>query len=129
MGYLTNGLSFNTLRSANEQRIKSSKYEKCERDWTTAHWLQATVGELGELANIMKKVDRGDFTLDAARSDIAKELADVQTYLDILAMKLGIDLGMATKDKFNEVSKRIGSRVHIGDDGDWHLWPDVSTQP
>jgi len=121
MGYMTNGLSFNTLRAANEQRIKASKYEKCERDWTPAHWMQATLGELGELANLMKKVDRGDFSLDEARADIAREFADVQTYLDIMALKLGIDLGAATREKFNEVSARIGSRVYIGDDDDWHL--------
>jgi len=121
MGYGSNGLSFNTLRSANEQRIKASKYEKCEREWTPAHWLQATVGELGELANLMKKVDRGDLSLDEARAAIAKEFADVQTYLDIMAMKLGVDLGEATKDKFNEVSRRIGSRIYIGNDDDWHL--------
>jgi NTP pyrophosphatase (non-canonical NTP hydrolase) len=121
MGYGTNGLSFRTLRDANTKRLGSSKYRKCESDWTPAHWMQATVGELGELANLMKKVDRGDFSLDEARADIAKELADVQTYLDIMAFKLGVDLGEATKDKFNEVSERIGSPVYIGDDDDWHL--------
>jgi NTP pyrophosphatase (non-canonical NTP hydrolase) len=127
MSYLTNGLSFNTLRDANKERIKSSRYEKCEREWTTAHWMQATVGELGELANLMKKVDRGDIPLSIARPDIARELADVQTYLDIMAFKLGVDLGEATRKKFNEVSERMGSRIYIGDDDDWHLTPDPAT--
>lgn len=123
MGYLTNGLSFGTLREANKQRLGSSKFRKCEESWTPAHWMQATVGELGELANLMKKVDRGDMTLEEARVDIAREFADVQTYLDIMAFKLGIDLGRATIDKFNEISKRIGSPVYIGEDDDWHLRP------
>lgn len=87
-------------------------------------WIQATIGEFGELANILKKVDRGDFTLDSVRADVAKELADVQTYLDILAFKLEVDLGEATIGKFNEVSKRIGSRVYIGHDGEMHLKPE-----
>lgn len=126
MGYLTNGLSFNTLRAANTERIKDSKFAECERTWTPAHWMQATVGELGELANLMKKVDRGDVTLDEARADIAREFADVQTYLDIMALKLGINLGAATRDKFNEVSDRIGSRIYIGSDDDWHLKPDAT---
>lgn len=82
---LTNGLSFKTLRAANILRMKSSKYKEKVDKWTTAHWLQATVGELGELANILKKIDRGDFTLEEAKSDIAKEFADVQIYLDIMA--------------------------------------------
>ena len=39
MGYLTNGLSFNTLREANIERLKASKYKKCETEWTPAHWM------------------------------------------------------------------------------------------
>jgi len=113
-------LTFDTLRGANVARLKDSKYKLCESEWTPAHWMQATVGELGELANIMKKIDRGDFTLEEARPAIAKELADVQTYLDIMAYKLGVNLGIATKEKFNEISDRIGSPIYIGDDGDWH---------
>lgn len=109
------GLTFKALRAANTERIGSSKYRQCEENWTTAHWMQATVGELGELANLLKKVDRGDFSLDAVRHEVAKELADVQAYLDILALKLGVDLGQATIDKFNEVSERIGSHVFLGE--------------
>jgi len=128
MGYGTNGLSFRTLREANAQRVKASKFRQCEEHRTLAHWMQATVGELGELANLLKKVDRGDFTLDEKRADIAKEFADVQTYLDIMAMKAGIDLGRATLDKFNEVSERVGSRIYIGEDDDWHLRPEPFNQ-
>lgn len=107
------GLTFNALRTANAERIGSSRYRKCEENWTPAHWMQATVGELGELANLLKKVDRGDFPFDQVKTEVAKELADVQTYLDILALKLGVDLGQATIDKFNEVSERIGSHVRL----------------
>ena len=49
-----------------------------------------------------------DLTLDEARPDVAKELADVVTYLDLLAFRCGVDLGRATMDKFNEVSERVG---------------------
>lgn len=109
------GLTFNALRAANAERIGSSKYRICEEQWTPAHWMQATVGELGELANLLKKVDRGDFPFEQVKAEVAKELADVQTYLDILALKLGVDLGQATIDKFNEVSERIGSHVRLGE--------------
>jgi NTP pyrophosphatase (non-canonical NTP hydrolase) len=114
------GLTFDNLRAANIARLSDSKYKRCEESWTPAHWMQATVGELGELANIMKKVDRGDFTLEEARPMIAKELADVQTYLDIMAQKLGVNLGSATMDKFNEVSDRIGSLIYFDNDGNWY---------
>jgi len=36
------------------------------------------------------------------------ELADVLTYLDLLAATLGVDLGRAAAQKFNEVSERVG---------------------
>lgn len=126
MGYRTDGLTFNTLRQANLQRIPTFRNAKGEETdhskWGLCQWLTAVCGELGEAANLIKKIERGDFTLDEARAELAKELADTQTYLDLLAHAAGINLGRATIEKFNEVSKRIGSPVYIGYDGDWHLW-------
>ena len=49
-----------------------------------------------------------------------KEIADVQIYLDILAFQLGIDMGEAVTEKYNEVSDRIGVSIYIGDDDDYH---------
>jgi hypothetical protein len=46
-------------------------------------------------------------------------LADVVTYLDILAFRCGVDLGNATMSKFNRVSERVGSDVWV-DAEDWH---------
>ncbi len=117
MGFLTDGLTFNTLRNANIERGKTAKkFNKAEK-WIPAQWVTALVGELGEAANILKKVDRGDYTLDEVKSDIADELADVQCYLDRLADKLGINLGEATMKKFNEVSRRVESPIYIDADG------------
>jgi hypothetical protein len=42
------------------------------------------------------------------QKQIADELADVATYLDLLAEVLGVDLGRAVAEKFNEVSERVG---------------------
>jgi len=106
-------LTFNNLRAANIARIYNDKYTACENTWTTAHWVQAMLGEFGELANLLKKVDRGDFSMKKVHKDIAYELADIQTYLDILAHKLHVDLGQATINKFNIVSERIGSEVKL----------------
>lgn len=75
--------------------------------------LMAVTGELGELANLRKKVLRGDLTPEQAQQETADELADVQTYLDILAFRLGVDLGAATASKFNRVSERVGCDVHL----------------
>lgn len=121
MGYLTNGLTFNALRGAICARLPEFKNARGEpahsepdgSDWPLSAWSNAVLGELGEAANIIKKVERGDLTLDEARPALAKEFADVATYLDILAFRAGVDLGRATIDKFNEVSDRVGSRVYL----------------
>ncbi|MEQ1653817.1 MAG: MazG-like family protein [Hyphomicrobium sp.] len=114
-------LTFGALRRANILRLPQFKNRKGEpahseadgSDWALSAWCNAVCGELGEAANLIKKVERGDLTLDEARSDLAKEFADVVTYLDILAMRAGCDLGEATIDKFNEVSVRVGSTVRL----------------
>ena len=134
---MSNGLAFNTLRSANRARLPQFKNKHGlpahkladGSDWSPAQWLQAVTGELGEYANIRKKFERGDLTFEEFRVAAAAELADVQTYLDLLAMRcldtseridaMGIDLGRATIDKFNEVSIRVGSTVRLAAD-DWH---------
>jgi hypothetical protein len=143
MGYLTNGLTFNALRGANAARLPEFKdkhgrlaHSKADgSDWSPAQWLQAVLGELGEYANVRKKYERGDLTAEEFQALAEKELADVQTYLDILARRCldrtgaggavewahptGVDLGQATIDKFNEVSARVGSSVRLAAD-DWH---------
>lgn len=118
-------LTFDVLRQANIARLPTFKNSKGEpahtepdgSDWSPAQWLQAVVGELGEYANIRKKYERGDIDAYQFHELASKELADVQTYLDILAFQLSINLGEATLDKFNEVSERVGSPVRIRSDG------------
>lgn len=114
-------LTFDKLRKANIARLplfKNAKggaahSEPDGSDWSLAQWSNAVLGELGEAANIIKKVDRGDMTLEEALPSLAKEFADVQTYLDILAFRAGVDLGQATIDKWNEVSARINCSLRI----------------
>jgi NTP pyrophosphatase (non-canonical NTP hydrolase) len=134
VGYGSDGLTFNSLRSANLARLPEFKNSRGEpahskpdgSDWSPGEWSNAVMGELGEAANLIKKLQRGDLSIDEARPLIADELADVVTYLDILAYQLGIDLGTATADKWNRVSERVGSRKYIGADGDWHNRPKVA---
>lgn len=139
MGYGTDGLTFNTLRQGNIARLPQFRNKHGEiahpkpdgSDWTPAQWLQAVVGELGEYANLRKKYERGDITKEEFEREAKKELADVQTYLDILALRCldlgddidpnGIDLGQATMEKFNEISNRVGAKVFLHADG-WHAY-------
>jgi NTP pyrophosphatase (non-canonical NTP hydrolase) len=129
MGYMTDGLTFNTLRGANCARLPTFKNkhgiaahsQPDGSDWSPAQWLQAVVGELGEYANLRKKFERGDITPEEFHAEASDELADIVTYLDILAFRLNINLGAATIDKFNRISKRVGSPIWIADDGsEWH---------
>lgn len=114
-------LSFDKLRKANLKRLPEFKnslgfpaHEMADgSDWSRAEWFEALVGEIGEYANMSKKYRRGDITRTEFMIAARKELADVQCYLDILAYQLGIDLGEATRSKFNEVSARIGVKVKL----------------
>ena len=118
---MSSNLRFRDLRNANLLRLPLFKNPKGEpahaepdgSDWNNAQWLQAVVGELGELANLLKKVDRGDFSQAEMQQEIADELADVATYLDILAFRLDVDLGRAVQEKFNRVSERVNVGVRL----------------
>ena len=111
-------LRFSELREANSDRQIES-FPKC-REWTLPQWSNAAMGEFGEAANIIKKLDRLRDDPDARQNgrdpeilnqQLASELADAVIYLDLLAIAAKIDLGLAVARKFNEVSQRIGSRV------------------
>jgi NTP pyrophosphatase (non-canonical NTP hydrolase) len=132
MGYLqSNGFVLTALREANKKRLPQFKNRRGEpahsepdgSDWKLSAWCNAVTGELGELANLIKKVERGDMTLDEARPAMAAEMADVLTYLDLLAFRSGVDLARATIEKFNEVSVRVGSNIRLSADG-WHYASD-----
>lgn len=115
-------ITFADLRSANQARLplfKNSRGEPAHAkadgsDWSVLEWLGAVAGEVGEAANLAKKVRRGDLTMAQASPELAKELADVVCYLDLVAPQIGVDLGEAVRSKFNEVSDRIGVDVKIG---------------
>jgi len=142
MGYMTDGLTFNVLRQANLRRLPEFRNKKGEvvhsepdgSDWPLSQWGNALFGEIGEAAeawmrliahagaaaNLIKKVERGDVALEEARDQLAEEYADIATYLDIIALNSGVDLGAAVMAKFNKISVRAKSRVRIREDGsDW----------
>lgn len=124
-------LSFNDLRVANVIRLPQFKNAKGEpaheqadgSDWTPADWMTALTGELGEAANVMKKLKRGDFGpkgQDEYKRGLlllAKEFADVMTYLDLLAYQYRFDLGKCVTLKFNEVSTRVGADIFLTEGG------------
>ena len=104
------------------QRFSALNYARC-RDgfkhdpaaWSASDWMVATMGELGEAANVMKKLNRerdgikgNTATADALREQLASEMADTFIYLDLMAQALGIDLESAVRRTFDAKSRQIG---------------------
>ena len=105
-------LTFNAFRAANVARC-TKWHPQGIASWSPSDWLTAVTGELGELASLLKMRNRERDGLPGnkfspTQKQIADELADVLTYLDLLAEVLGVDLGAAAVSKFNEVSERVG---------------------
>ena len=100
--------SFRMLRSANVARCEAAFHPL--RSWSPTDWACAMAGECGEVCDQIKKLRRGD---QPSKDAIASELADVIIYADLLAARLDIDLGEAVYEKFNEVSRRVGSDLHL----------------
>ena len=77
--------------------------------------LVALTGELGEAANIVKKIVRGDFTLEEKKPELSDEIVDMLIYLVKLSYQLDIDLEHAytekmakNRDKFKCYEKQPG---------------------
>jgi NTP pyrophosphatase (non-canonical NTP hydrolase) len=99
------------LKDANSVRTQLFGHDI--QDWSLPEWSNAVAGETGELCNLVKKVHRGDKTLEEQREAIGKEAADIVCYLDLFCQRAGIDLATAIVNKFNEVSGRIGSDIKL----------------
>lgn len=64
-------------------------------------------GELGETANIVKKVVRGDFSLDGVKDQLQEEIADMFIYLLKLAYQMDINLEEVYLLKLNKNRERF----------------------
>lgn len=104
-------LTFADLRRENVARCYASFHAL--EDWSPTDWGTALAGEVGEALNLIKKMRRGE---PVDRCAVAGELADAQIYLDLLAARLGIDLGRAVAYKFNRTSERRGARQMLHPD-------------
>ncbi len=69
--------------------------------------LLSLVGELGETANLVKKIRRGDFALADKKPDIGEEMADMLIYMLKLSYQLDIDLEQAYTDKMKKNMERF----------------------
>lgn len=110
-------LDFKRLAETNRRRCESKDgFNHLLSSWSSSDWMTAITGELGEAANIVKKLNRvrdgvpgNKETAEELQSMLKDEIADVAIYLDLFAQSLGLDLGDVITEKFNKTSVKIGS--------------------
>lgn len=102
-------LSFKQFGKANVDRLEtySDKGKK-----PLSYWGCCLAGEVGEACNLIKKLEDGR-TNESSVEAIAKELADIDTYLDLCYNRLGVDRVKVLKEKFNEVSDRYKCPIKL----------------
>jgi NTP pyrophosphatase (non-canonical NTP hydrolase) len=101
------------LRSANIAR---------QKEWDEGQQLSieyfgnALAGEVGEACNVIKKLARQRLGLKgstATTTMLADELADAVIYIDLIALREGINLDKAVALKFNATSEKLGFRTRM----------------
>lgn len=112
-------MDMNEFRKRNIARCESPRgfnHKLCS--WSMSDWMTATLGELGEAANIVKKLNRvrdgipgNDKQSKELRAMLEEELADTFIYLDLLAAACGVDLEDAVEMKFAKTSAKIGYAI------------------
>lgn len=115
-------LTFDAFREANVTRCLKW-HPHGIASWSASDWVTAIVGELGEMASLIKMRNRERDAMPGNKfsptdEQIGKEAADVLTYLDLFCAAHAIDLGRAAALKFNEVSERVGfpDRIEVSPD-------------
>ena len=84
-------------------------------DWSLSDWMTAVVGEVGEAANVVKKLNRvrdgirgNQETEDELKDKLLRELADTFIYLNLMFQRLGANMGQVVTEVFNDKSAQIG---------------------
>ncbi len=111
-------MDMNRFSEANRARCESPNgFNHPLEAWSLSDWCTATMGELGEAANIVKKLNRerdgipgNDLTADELQAQLADEIADTFIYLDLMAQAAGVVLPDAVLAKFDRTSQKIGYR-------------------
>lgn len=115
-------LTFQRFSALNAARCRDG-FKHNPEDWSASDWMVATMGELGEAANVLKKLNRerdgikgNTATAGALREQLRREIADTFIYLDLMSQALGFDLECAVRDTFDAKSREIGY-PHLIDKG------------
>lgn len=109
-------MTFDDFSAANRARCESPQgFNHQLHGWSTSDWMTALVGEVGEAANVVKKLNRyrdgvpgNKVSEDELRAMLRRELGDVFVYLDLMAQSLGFSIADAATEVFNAKSADIG---------------------
>jgi NTP pyrophosphatase (non-canonical NTP hydrolase) len=116
-------MTFGEFSLANRQRCESPEgFNHALSSWSASDWFTAVLGELGEAANVAKKLNRyrdgipGNKETEAAlRDKLRKELGDTFVYLDLLCQSQGFSIGAAAVEVFNAKSEEIGCPIKFAE--------------
>lgn len=100
----------------NRRRCESANgFNHPLHSWSLSDWFTAVFGELGEAANIAKKLNRvrdgipgNKENAEALRVKLENEIADAHIYLDLLCQREDIDIERAVERVFAAKSAQIG---------------------
>ncbi|MDI1346318.1 MAG: MazG nucleotide pyrophosphohydrolase domain-containing protein [Pseudolabrys sp.] len=105
---------FAALRQANITRAK--EFNPHGVDMGLPFAVLELAGEVGELANALKKVIRHEHGIVGGSNDlqaVVDELADVIISADLVAMALNVDLADIVTRKFNATSEKHGLKTRF----------------
>lgn len=114
-------MNLDEFDKANRERCESpAGFDHKLDSWSLSDWITACVGELGEAANIVKKLNRvrdgipGNKETEAElKAKLARELADTFIYLSLAAQRAGVRLSEAIPEVFDAKSEEIGYPIRI----------------
>lgn len=114
-------MDLNYFSARNKYRCEASTgFNHLLSSWSMSDWLTATMGELGEAANVVKKLNRvrdgirgNKETEEELRKKLSRELADTFIYLDLFIQSLGLNTSDVVAETFNAKSQEIGSGIKV----------------
>jgi NTP pyrophosphatase (non-canonical NTP hydrolase) len=115
-------ITFAQFSEANRERCESPHgFNHKLGSWDTSDWFLAVLGELGEAANVGKKLNRvrdgipgNKESPDELRAKLRKEIGDAFVYLDLLAQAHGFSIADAAVEVFDLKSTEIGYPKSLG---------------
>lgn len=109
-------MEFRQFSAANRQRCEAPNgFNHALNSWSTSDWFVAVIGEIGEAANVAKKLNRirdgirgNKESEPELRAKLRKEIGDAFVYLDLLAQANGFMIEDAAREVFESKSREIG---------------------